>query len=149
MPAVAGEQAIAGVLRVYGEERFAQMTDYGKYELYKQYGGGDTARLYYEMYNILGDPSLDIWTDYPETISANYAGTVPAGATSFDITVTSAGSPIEDALVCIAKDDDGVYETAYTNASGAASITMSPAPLMPGAMAVTVLVTGADPGRQG
>ena len=108
------------------------------YWVYDQYSGGGSTRRYYEMYNILGDPSLDIWTDVPSTISASYAGTVPAGSSSFDITVTSGGSPIDKALVCVVKGDDGVYEAAYTNASGVASIALSPAPTTPGTMDVTV-----------
>jgi hypothetical protein len=108
------------------------------YWLYDHYSGGGSTRRYYEMYNILGDPSLDIWTDVPGTISANYSGTVPVGSTSFDITVTSSGSPIDNALVCVAKDDDGVYEAAYTNASGQATILLSPTPTTPGTMEVTV-----------
>jgi hypothetical protein len=108
------------------------------YWLYDHYSGGGSTRRYYEQYNIMGDPSLDIWTDVPSTISASYAGTVPVGSTSFDITVTSSGSPIDNALVCVAKDDDGVYEAAYTNASGQATVTLSPAPTTPGTMDVTV-----------
>jgi hypothetical protein len=44
----------------HGQERFAQMADYGKYELYLFLGGGGTARRYYEMYNIMGDPSQKV-----------------------------------------------------------------------------------------
>jgi hypothetical protein len=47
------------------------------YWLYDHYSGGGSTRRYYEQYNILGDPSLDIWTDVPSTISASYSGTVP------------------------------------------------------------------------
>ena len=108
------------------------------YWVYDYYSGGGSTRRYYEMYNILGDPSLEIWTDVPSTISASYSGAVPVGSTSFDITVTSGGSPVETALVCVAKGDDGVYEAAYTNASGQATIAMSPAPTTPGTMDVTV-----------
>jgi len=108
------------------------------YWVYNYYSGGGSTRRYYEQYNVLGDPSLDIWTDYPATIDASYAGTVPAGAASFDVTATSGGAPMEDALVCVAKEDDGVYETAYTNASGVASLSLDPVPMTPGTMYVTV-----------
>ena len=108
------------------------------YWVYDHYSGGGSTHRYYEMYNILGDPSLDVWTDVPSTLDAAYAGTLPVGATAFDITVTADGSPVDHALVCVAKDDDGVYEAAYTDASGQASIALDPAPVTPGAMAVTV-----------
>ncbi|MBN2565032.1 MAG: hypothetical protein JXB46_04920, partial [Candidatus Eisenbacteria bacterium] len=108
------------------------------YWLYDTYGSGSTTRRYFEMYNILGDPSLDVWTDVPGTLNASYPGTFPVGGGAFDITVTSGGSPVESALVCVARDADGVYETGYTNASGQASLALSPAPLTPGPMDVTV-----------
>jgi hypothetical protein len=108
------------------------------YYLYQYYSGGGSTRRYFEMYNILGDPGLDIWNHEPSTLSVSYAGQIPIGTTSFDVTVTDGGSPVENALVCAVKDDDGVYEVYYTNASGVATVAMSPAPISPGALAVTV-----------
>ena len=43
--------------------RFAEMGDYGKLKLYQYLGGGGTARRYYEMYNIMGDPAQKITGD--------------------------------------------------------------------------------------
>jgi hypothetical protein len=108
------------------------------YWVYDHYSGGGSTRRYYEMYNILGDPSLEIWTDEPRTLNASYPGTVPAGSGTFNVTVTDGGSPVESALVCVDKDDDGVRAAAYTDASGSASLTLSPPPTTPGAMDVTI-----------
>jgi hypothetical protein len=108
------------------------------YWLYQHYGGGGSTRRYFEMYNILGDPGLDIWTHEPSTLTVSYPGQIPIGTTSLDVTVTDGGSPVESALVCVVKEDDGVYEAYYTNASGIASVAMSPAPAAPGALALTV-----------
>lgn len=108
------------------------------YWLYQYYGGGGSTRRYFEMYNILGDPGLDIWNHEPSALGVSYAGQMPVGTTSLDVTVTDGGSPVENALVCLVKEDDGVYETACTNPSGVASVAMSPAPVAPGALAVTV-----------
>jgi hypothetical protein len=108
------------------------------YWLFDHYGGTSTVRRYFEMYNVLGDPSLDIWTDVPNDLNASYPGTFPVGSGTFDVTVASGGSPVETALVCVAREADGVYETGYTNASGQATLTLSPAPMTPGPMEVTV-----------
>jgi hypothetical protein len=41
------------------------------------------------------------------------------GAThSFTVTVTSGGNPVDNALVCVSRIGDGVYERAYTDANG-------------------------------
>jgi hypothetical protein len=37
------------------------MTDKALYDLYQHYGGGGYSRYYFEAYNILGDPSVNIW----------------------------------------------------------------------------------------
>ncbi len=39
--------------------------DYGLYELYLYYGGTGHSKYYFESYNLLGDPSLNIWRDKP------------------------------------------------------------------------------------
>jgi hypothetical protein len=41
--------------------------DYGLYELYQYYGGTGNSKYYFESYNLLGDPSLQIWRDKPST----------------------------------------------------------------------------------
>lgn len=108
------------------------------YWLYQYYSGGGSTHRYFEMYNILGDPGLDIWNHEPSTLDASYVGQIPVGTTSLDVTVTDGGSPVENALVCVTKDDEGVYETCYTNASGVATVAMSPAPAESGSLWVTV-----------
>jgi len=109
------------------------------YHLYTHYSGGGSTRRYFEMYNILGDPSVEIWTDVPATFDASYAGAIPAGSTSFDVTVNRVGGgAVDHALVHVEKADDGVTETYYTNASGFVSIPLSPAPATPGSMSITI-----------
>lgn len=110
----------------------------GLYWLRDHYGGTNTVHRYFEMYNILGDPGVDLWMDAPAALDAAYAAVVPVGSTSFDITVTSGATPVDKALVCLYKEDDGIYEVHYTDASGQASIPLDPPPATPGTMLVTV-----------
>ncbi|MFH2002387.1 MAG: C25 family cysteine peptidase, partial [Planctomycetota bacterium] len=44
----------------HGLERFGEMEDYGMYKVYQFSGGGSFARMYYEMYNTMGDPTQKV-----------------------------------------------------------------------------------------
>jgi hypothetical protein len=87
----------------------------------------------YDSYNryivceltLLGDPEMPIWTDTPELLSASHSSSVPQGTSEFTVTVTSHGSPLSQACVCLYKDDD-VYEVGYTDASGEVVLTVDP-----------------------
>lgn len=48
-----------------GLETIGGMTDMALYYLYQEYGGGGLTKYYFEAYNILGDPSVSIWSDDP------------------------------------------------------------------------------------
>jgi hypothetical protein len=48
-----------------GLEWIGGMTDMGLYYVYENYSGGGLSKYYFEAYNILGDPSVKIWTYSP------------------------------------------------------------------------------------
>ncbi len=48
-----------------GLERIGGMTDMALYDLYQYYSGGGRSRYYFECYNVLGDPSVKIWSSDP------------------------------------------------------------------------------------
>ena len=48
-----------------GLETIGGMTDMALYYLYQYYSGGGLTKYYFEAYNVLGDPSLSIWSDNP------------------------------------------------------------------------------------
>lgn len=50
-----------------GLETIGGMTDMGLYYLYENYSGGGYTKYYFECYNVLGDPSVKIWTDDPNS----------------------------------------------------------------------------------
>ncbi|MEJ2721791.1 MAG: C25 family cysteine peptidase, partial [bacterium] len=72
----------------------------------------------YEV-NLLGDPAMPVWTDEPQWMHVEHPYVLPVGPVSFPITVTrdADGSPVEGALVCLAKGDE-VYETGFTGHDG-------------------------------
>ncbi|MCK4415555.1 MAG: hypothetical protein KAU84_00230 [Thermoplasmatales archaeon] len=45
-----------------GLEWVGGMTDMGLYYLYENYSGGGDTKYYFEAYNVLGDPSVKIWS---------------------------------------------------------------------------------------
>jgi len=71
----------------------------------------------YEL-NLLGDPELPLWTETPENMSISCSpDPIPLPGGNITITVTSGGSPVANALVCVMKGTEA-YAKGYTNSSG-------------------------------
>ncbi|MBM3315000.1 hypothetical protein FJY71_04055, partial [candidate division WOR-3 bacterium] len=92
-------------------------------------------RWCYYALNLFGDPNMPMWKQAPGTMAAANADTVPTGAQSFQVTVTSGGSPVPGALVCGYKPGE-THEVAWTDGSGIARVIINP--LTPGTMQLTV-----------
>jgi subtilisin-like proprotein convertase family protein len=122
----------------------AGMTDQGKWYLYEYYGGEGSTRRYYEMYNLMGDPSLDVWTDVPAPMYASHTGVCPLGSSTYSVTVDDGADPVADALVCLNMPGE-VYATAPTGPSGTAVLTLDPPPDTVGEMFLTVTRHGFAP----
>jgi hypothetical protein len=93
-------------------------------------GGYDPNRRNCMMreYTILGDPSLQVWTDVPHPISVTTDPTiVPVGQTTdVDVLVTTTTrSPVSGALVCLWKDME-VYVYGYTDGAGLVTLPVEP-----------------------
>jgi hypothetical protein len=112
------------------------MTDKALWGLYQYYGGEGYSRYYLDVYNIMGDPSLDLWTMTAEPLQAAFLHFIKTGTSTVALTVNNPDSlPVSGALVCLSKGDE-VFETGYTGPSG--QLTLYPSPLTSGAMNVTV-----------
>ncbi len=91
-----------------------------------------------EEYNLLGDPSVDIWTKNPRTIDLAGPSAIVIGQSQITLTVSISGQPVKNALVAISKDDQ-LRTTAYTDVQG--EVTLSLAGLLtPGEL--NVVITG-------
>ncbi|MCK5132805.1 MAG: T9SS type A sorting domain-containing protein [Candidatus Sabulitectum sp.] len=90
-------------------------------------------------YNLFGEPELPLWTADAALLSAAYPASI-SGSTTVTVTVTSGGSPVSGARVCLWKGDDWttaeVYEVENTNGSGVVNIPVTPSTT--GDMLVTV-----------
>ncbi len=71
--------------------------------------------------NILGDPTLSIWTAEPIAIETTYESEILSTASSTTVTVTSDGNPMEN-ITCAFLMDGVLYGTATTDAYGVADI---------------------------
>ncbi|KPL07294.1 hypothetical protein AMJ86_04795, partial [bacterium SM23_57] len=116
------------------------MTNYAKTRLYQYYGSTGTVLRYFEMYNILGDPSVDIWTSVPRIVSVNHPTAILVGQDEVNVEVSVAGMPIANAMVCLMNNQ--VWGTGYTNDNGVATIEFEDPPQIPSI--IDVYVTGHD-----
>lgn len=117
----------------------AGMFDYGKLKLYEYYGNTSTIRRYFEMYNLLGDPSLDIWTNVPVVLTVSHPSTVMIGEPSLAVSVSNTPTW---ALICARTETaDNLFETAYLHGSGSVNLDISSL-TMPGTLYLTI--TGHD-----
>jgi len=107
--------------------RMGVMLNFGKFWMYDKYylTGGDgypwgsdleTTKITFEMGTWFGDPTMQIWTEYPETFQVSHPDTIFLGSYACSLAVTSSGAPVESVLVCLTNDE--VYQTGYTNILG-------------------------------
>jgi hypothetical protein len=113
--------------RLYEMSRF---TDWGLFWIENNTA---TARkqYYFEGYHVMNDPSLQIWTDIPDTLHVGHNPIVPPGTSDFTVSVydNDGITPVPEALVCcwIPSEDPDLHEVGYTDATGSVTIGVSPA----------------------
>jgi hypothetical protein len=116
----------------------AAMTDKALWHLAQHYGATDPdVKYYFDMYNVNGDPSVDIWTYIADDLVVTYPGTIPmlpSHAVEINVATQDKG-PLYGALVCLRKGAE-VFETGYTDASGNVTLYVSPTTL--GDMELTI-----------
>lgn len=125
-----------------GGKRIGVLHNDAKLDLYAHYGDTGTIRYYFDMYNLLSEPSLFVWTSSPRDLGVSYPAEIPTGTDEFETVVMIDGAPFAGALVAARKDDENVFAAGYTDANGRVVLPLVPAPAMPGSLIVTV--TGHD-----
>ena len=63
-------------------------------------------RWTFENYTLLGDPTLPIWSGTPSVVEVAGPSGLGLGPQMLSFAVTEGGNPVENALVCIAKDGE-------------------------------------------
>ncbi len=79
---------------------------------------------YYEL-NLFGDPLLLMYENVPAALDASFTSPIALGNQNFTVTVTSGGSNVSTALVCLWKGSE-VYARNYTNSSGQVTFAINP-----------------------
>lgn len=116
--------------------RLGDAIEYAKTKTLEHYGVNDTMAYYYEMYNLLGDATIDLFTDVDFEMGAQYPAALPVGADTIDVTVASATGPVAGALVAVR--GQGVQQVGYTDAAGSLALRLTPPPAQPDKLEVVV-----------
>lgn len=95
-----------------------------KIELIHHYGNTSTVRRYFDMYNLMGDPSLDVYTNIAQQLTVSAPSALPLGPYTAQVTVMMDGQPVEGAYVAFTMDTI-LYGAAYTDESGNASVDLN------------------------
>lgn len=91
---------------------------------------------------LFGDPNIAIYTQKPRTLTVSHANSITAGPQVFRVTVSIAGQPLKNCLVCVMKGTE-VYATGRTNSSGWVDLFVYPAST--GTMSITATAPDCKP----
>ena len=124
------EQATSSTYNLGPILNFAKLFMYDKYVLTGGTGYPfnpipELTKVEFEEFHLLGDPAMEIWTDEPQTFIVAHRPTILTGAQQLTVTVKSDGNPVEDALICLKKEEE-VYELGYTDAKGERELHIAP-----------------------
>ena len=87
----------------------------GKLDMYLSFPDNlSTVTNFSNWNNLIGDPSCQLWTDIPKTMSAEYPDTIPLGSSSIDIEVIDLlhSTPLEGAEICVSGGELNMFAIA-------------------------------------
>lgn len=88
-------------------------------------------------YELLGDPTADIFTRYPDTLTAIHPDWLSIGATGVNVQVRIGDQVKPDAKVCVMQGDN-IHLVAAPGADGVARFTFTPGELRQGSLLLTI-----------
>lgn len=97
------------------------LLDISKKGVYAAYSGDGYSKRYFEMYNILGDPSMNLNTDIQGALTINTNSIISDYADSIRIYVSCGDIPVEYASVSIVMDD-ALVRSGITDKNGYVSL---------------------------
>ena len=85
---------------------------YGKMMLYKNYptNPNNWSHIFTAWNNLMGESSLQMWTDYPKTTTVDHFFALPIGSNFIDFNVEKEDGPVENAWVTIYMGDE-IFES--------------------------------------
>jgi len=108
----------------------------GKLYMYNVFGNDYDTEYHYQIFHVLGDPSLHIWKDVPLEVNVEHEAAIPVGNNQIEVNVTfaSTSQPADSAMICITNDE--IFATGFCDENGHALIDI--VPTMEGTLTVTV-----------
>ncbi len=109
-----------GAFLDHGLAQIGPALAFGKYELVTNLPVGATESASFSYWgNLMGDPGMDMWCGVPAALSVshNFSGNIPLGATGIDAYVSSIGTAVSGAAVC-AYQGGVIQSVGITDASG-------------------------------
>ncbi len=103
-----------------GIEHFSNVMISAKLWLTLLWGAGSNSAFYFSRYNnLMGEPSLSIWTDVPKVMQVDHPAALDVGThyMGLDVSLDANGLPVEDALVVLWKGTE-TYVRGRTDESG-------------------------------
>lgn len=106
-----------------------QVMNYGKFWMYDKYvvPGGcspypwspseEATRVEFEMFHVHGDPTMEVWTEYPQSLTVDHPEEILLGQNNIEISISDNKGPVENALVCLIQGYD-IYLKGLTDPSG-------------------------------
>ncbi len=85
-------------------------------------------------FNLLGDPTIDIWTDTPDSLNISTLDTILTGSQTLTVTVTENSSPAAGVLVTAYKDGEVLVKG---TTSGSGQVNLDIHPLTTGELSIT------------
>lgn len=119
-----------------GITTLGDITQNAKMQTLAHFGANSTMYYYFEMYNMLGDATIDLYTDAYYDIHATYPAEILLGMNSVTFHVADAKGAVANALVSLRGIN--VQQVGYTDASGDVTLVMDPIPNDVGTLNVTI-----------
>ena len=96
---------------------------YGKMMLYNTYAENPSnwCHIFTHWNNLMGESSLQMWTDYPEMTNVSHSYALTRGTNFIDVNVDKDTGPVENAWVTILMDGE-IFESKYTDSQGFARL---------------------------
>ncbi|MCK5035149.1 MAG: T9SS type A sorting domain-containing protein [Candidatus Sabulitectum sp.] len=106
-----GQALINGKLEM---QAAAPYNPYGSWEAY--------AEDEWDLFQWFGDPTMDMRTDLPHSLTVQSPFSLPSGSTSAVFIVTDANGPVDQAMVCI-QHTSGLWASGVTSSDGTVTLT--------------------------
>jgi len=86
---------------------------------------GDWVWFYFHVYNVLGDPEMDMWQSTPLAMDIDAPAALPSGAASIPLIIQEAGNSLADAYVTVLLNDT-LIAADYSESNGHINLCFDP-----------------------